>query len=70
MSTPWRGTGRKEDQPCLGCPDRYTACSDRCTKPEFLAWKERHRRTKQARMEHTRCDTYVADQISRNRRVK
>lgn len=25
--------------PCRGCPDRYTACSDHCQKPEFQAWK-------------------------------
>lgn len=25
--------------PCKGCQDRYTACSDHCQKPEFLAWK-------------------------------
>lgn len=24
--------------PCKGCPDRYTACSDHCKKPEFLKW--------------------------------
>lgn len=26
--------------PCNGCPDRYTACSDCCKKPAFLKWKQ------------------------------
>lgn len=26
--------------PCNGCPDRYTACSDHCKKPAFLKWKQ------------------------------
>ena len=25
--------------PCKGCPDRYTACSDHCKKDAFLKWK-------------------------------
>ena len=27
-------------QPCNGCPDRYRACSDYCTKEEYLKWKQ------------------------------
>ena len=25
--------------PCKGCTARYPACSDHCTKPEYLAYK-------------------------------
>lgn len=25
--------------PCKDCQDRYTACSDHCHKPEYLAWR-------------------------------
>lgn len=70
MSTPWRGSGRKEDQPCLGCPDRYPACSDHCMKPEFLAWKERNKTIVQNRIKLYKVDAYVTDQIRKNRRVK
>lgn len=27
-------------QPCNGCPDRYRACSDSCTKEEYLKWRQ------------------------------
>ena len=27
------------NNPCKGCPDRYPACSDHCTKDAFLKWK-------------------------------
>ena len=26
--------------PCKNCPDKYTACSDYCKKPEYLAYRE------------------------------
>lgn len=29
----------RQPSPCLGCPDKIPACSDHCTKPEYLAWK-------------------------------
>lgn len=34
--------------PCKGCKDRYTACSDHCRKPEYLAWQEERKRVKEA----------------------
>lgn len=30
----------KRPQPCNGCPDRCTACSDHCKKEAFLAWEQ------------------------------
>ena len=35
--------------PCKGCPDRYTACSDHCQKPEYLAWKEEQAKIRKAK---------------------
>ena len=35
--------------PCNGCPDRYIACSDHCSKPSFLAWKEEQAKIRAAR---------------------
>lgn len=37
------------DNPCKGCTKRYPACSDHCTEPEYLAWKARQARIKEAR---------------------
>lgn len=30
---------QRKGNPCHGCPDRYPACSGRCKKPEYQAWK-------------------------------
>jgi len=35
--------------PCKGCPDRYTACSDHCRKESFLAWKEEQEKIRKAK---------------------
>ena len=59
-----------KDRPCMGCPDRYTACSDHCQKPEFLAWKERRKTIAQNRIKLYKVDAYVTDQIRKNRRGK
>ena len=40
------------DTPCHHCKDRYTACSDHCQKPEFIAWKEEQARIRQARQQY------------------
>jgi hypothetical protein len=40
------------DTPCHHCTDRYTACSDYCQKPEFIAWKEEQARIKKAREQY------------------
>lgn len=39
--------------PCRGCPDRYTACSDHCQKPEYLAWKAEQKKIRDARAAYT-----------------
>lgn len=35
--------------PCKGCPDRKTACSGYCQKPDFLKWKEEQARIRAAK---------------------
>ena len=35
--------------PCMGCPDRYTACSDHCKKPEFKSYKAEQEKIKENR---------------------
>lgn len=40
------------DNPCKGCTKRYPACSDHCTEPEYLAWKARQARIKEARKKY------------------
>ena len=35
--------------PCKGCPDRKTACSDHCQKPEYLKWREEQTQIKKNR---------------------
>ena len=33
--------------PCMGCQDRYPACSDHCKKPEFKAYKAEQEKIKE-----------------------
>lgn len=40
---------RQRPNPCNGCPDRYPACSDHCTKPAYLAYREEQEKIRQAR---------------------
>lgn len=56
--------------PCFGCPDRYTACSDHCQKPEFLAWKAEQERIKKNRRAYDITTDYVRKSIDKNRRKK
>lgn len=42
----------KRPGPCKGCPDRVTACSDHCRKPEYLAWKEEQAKIRKARQSY------------------
>ena len=56
--------------PCKGCPDRYTACYDHCQKPEFLQWKKNREIIRQNRQKDRSVDSYQADQIRKNRRVR
>ena len=37
--------GFRDKSPCAGCPERFTSCSDRCTKDDrgeygYTAWKQ------------------------------
>lgn len=62
--------------PCHGCPYRYTACSDHCTRPEFLAWKaeqEKIRKNRAAYSQHAwrREEAYQpANPLKRSKRSK
>ena len=42
----------KRPGPCKDCPDRVTACSDHCRKPEYLAWREAQARIKKAKEDY------------------
>lgn len=59
-------SGRKN--PCYQCPDRYTACSDHCRKPDFLAWKEEQARIRENRRKYDETTSYTVDQIRKSRR--
>ena len=61
------GFERGRKTPCQGCPDRYTACSDHCKKPEFLAWKEEQETIRRNRAKGRINDSYTADAIRRSR---
>ncbi len=55
-------------QPCMGCPDRYIACSDHCQKPEFLDWKAEQERIRTARRKYDETTSYTVAQIRRSRK--
>lgn len=39
-------------KPCMGCPDRYPACSDHCQKLEFKAYKDEQEKIKENRRKY------------------
>ena len=53
--------------PCKGCPDRYTACSDHCKKPEYLAWKAEQEKIREARRNY-RSPVYVRQESVNRKR--
>lgn len=59
-------SGRKN--PCWGCPDRYSACSDHCRKPDFLKWKAEQAKIREARRKFDNTTSYTVDQIARSRK--
>ena len=59
-----------QDNPCHHCPDRYTACADKCTKPERLKWKAKQEKIRNARRQNSALWGYTADQIRKNRRKR
>jgi hypothetical protein len=61
-------SGRKN--PCYQCPDLYTACSDHCRKPEFLAWRAEQETIREARRKYDETTSYTVDQIRKNRRAR
>lgn len=55
--------------PCQGCPDRYIACSDHSTKPDFLAWKAKQTKMREARQRDSHIWGYPSNEIRKNRRT-
>lgn len=56
--------------PCKGCPDRYTACSDHCKKQEFLAWQAEQKKIRDTRRDYYELADYTRKQILKNRRTR
>lgn len=56
--------------PCQGCPDRYTACSDHCTKPDFQDWKAEQDTIRRNKAAYNCMNDYVFRQSERNRRER
>lgn len=56
--------------PCNGCPDRYPACSDHCTTPEYLAYKAEQETIRKNRAAYSGMNDYVFRQSERNRRAR
>jgi hypothetical protein len=49
----------RNSSPCLGCTERFTACSDRCPKDSrgeygYNAWKADYKKMKDAEKEYKR----------------
>lgn len=62
------GFERGRDTPCHGCPDRYTACSDNCKKPEFLAWRAELETIRANRRKYDETTAYTVNQVRRSKR--
>lgn len=56
--------------PCQGCPDRYIACSDYCSKPDFQDWKAEQETIRRSRSAYNGMNNYVFRQSERNRRAR
>ena len=56
--------------PCKGCTARYPACSDHCTKPEYLAYKAEQETIRKNRAADSGMNDYVFRQSERNRRAR
>lgn len=56
--------------PCHGCPDRYTACSDTCTKESFLKWKHEQDVIRENRRKSQELAGYISDNAKRRGHTK
>lgn len=56
------------NNPCKDCPDRFTACSDHCRKPDYLAYRQRQETIRKNRAAYNSMNDYVFRQSERNRR--
>ena len=58
----------RKGNPCKDCPDRRTACSDKCQKPKYLKWRTEQELIRKNRQKYNATIDYVQRQIVRNRR--
>ena len=54
--------------PCKGCPDRYTACSDHCKKPEFLKWRAELETIRRNKAMYHQVTAYTVAAIERSKK--
>lgn len=54
--------------PCKDCPDRHTACHDRCQKPEYLAFRVMCIRAREARRRESELLAYTIKEMRKNQR--
>ena len=54
--------------PCGHCPDKVPACSDHCTKPEYLKWRELNRLKREAAVKD--AERREADRIAIKQRYR
>lgn len=65
MGDPFWG---QRPNPCKGCPDRYTACSDHCRKEAFLKWKAEQDTIRENRRKFNETTGYTVDAIRKSRK--
>lgn len=65
------------NSPCMGCSERFPACSARCPKDArgeygYLAWKAEFDKAKQARKEYMRKDyeDYLRSEVRESQQQK
>ena len=54
--------------PCKDCPDRHTACHDRCQEPEYLAFRAMYARAREARRRESELLAYTIKEMRKNQR--
>lgn len=59
---------RNRPNPCKDCPDKVSACSDKCRKDAFLKWKAEQATIRENRRKYNETTGYTVKQIQKNRR--
>lgn len=60
----------RKEKPCLNCPDRTPGCSDHCKKPDFLNFRAKQAKIREAQQREKAIWGYTANEIRKNRRVR